>query len=288
MKCRRINKLITLYVNGDANEKESKIVEEHIKNCPDCALAFKQYKKLTQTIASLEFKECPQEDLDEIWKRISIALDEQEEIKQSRKILKAPFPYLLRNYNFARLRKLVSPPVVASLIILVIIQSFFIGKLWQDRPRKLTKWEMRQIKGGSIPPASILKTSPWNTLSTALDNKNRLKINKNTSLKIWEGDKEYTLKLEKGELWLSCEDSLKKFKVETPLGKVEAKEAEFYVKLDKEERITVTVNYGIVLFNTNNGESKVYAGTQSFATLKTSPSEPEDITIHKATEWVRW
>jgi hypothetical protein len=267
-KCRRVERLISFYALGETNEEESKLIEEHVKICPDCAKALEDDEKLTSLIRSLE-KTWTDED-----KEVISPLPDKPPTKWS--------------YHLGKLRRLASHPLVASLIILAIFQSFYIGETLQDKPRKLTQREMKHIKGGSIPPTSILKTSPWNTLSTALDNKNRLKINRNTYLKIWEGNKEYTLKLEKGEVWLSCEDNLKKFKVETPLGKVEAKEAEFYVKLDKEERIIVTVNYGSVLFSTNNGESIVGAGTQSFATLKTSPSEPEDITIHKATEWVRW
>ena len=176
MRCKRINKLITLYVSKDTSEKESGAVEGHIRYCSSCTRALEHYRELTQAITTLEFKQCPEEDLNRIWERISTTLDEKERVKQSRKNLRFTLPHLLRNYNLTAIRRLVSHPLVAGLIVLVIVQSFFLTKTLKDKPRRLTQSEMTHFKGGSIPPTSILKTSPWNTLSTNLNNENRLKI----------------------------------------------------------------------------------------------------------------
>ncbi len=54
--CKQIEKLLSAYADGELNERQKALVEQHVANCPHCAALLDEYLALNAAIADCAFK----------------------------------------------------------------------------------------------------------------------------------------------------------------------------------------------------------------------------------------
>lgn len=59
MNCNETKDMLSLYIDGELNEKEKKIVEEHVNECESCRKEFEQYQKIINMLQNLIEEEPP-------------------------------------------------------------------------------------------------------------------------------------------------------------------------------------------------------------------------------------
>jgi hypothetical protein len=65
MKCRKVEKLLSDYLDGEVKEKEKELIRAHLSECPACRKEFEFYKK-SEELIRLKIKEEP---LPGFWER---------------------------------------------------------------------------------------------------------------------------------------------------------------------------------------------------------------------------
>jgi predicted anti-sigma-YlaC factor YlaD len=56
MRHQKIKELISLYLEGELDKIEKKLVEEHLKECEECKKEFEEMNKLEEVLKKMEFK----------------------------------------------------------------------------------------------------------------------------------------------------------------------------------------------------------------------------------------
>lgn len=59
MNCKEVRDNLSLYIDDELNEEEKKLIEEHLKECPDCSKELKEYKKIILALNELPDEEPP-------------------------------------------------------------------------------------------------------------------------------------------------------------------------------------------------------------------------------------
>ena len=60
--------LISAYFDGELDAARKKLVEEHVRTCPECKREFDEMAKFEEVMGKMEFKKPPEE----AWKALSI------------------------------------------------------------------------------------------------------------------------------------------------------------------------------------------------------------------------
>ena len=60
MNCNEVRDKLSLYLDDELNEKEKKLMDEHLKNCPECSSELKGYRKIIQLLNELPNEEPPE------------------------------------------------------------------------------------------------------------------------------------------------------------------------------------------------------------------------------------
>lgn len=60
MKCDEVRNQLSLYIDGEIEEEEKELIEEHLENCPECKKELEEYKKLIQMLNELPNEEPPE------------------------------------------------------------------------------------------------------------------------------------------------------------------------------------------------------------------------------------
>lgn len=110
MKCKKTEKLALLVFYGEATPEEQRRLDNHVRNCPDCAA---KVRNIREVIAKLKenISETPDFSWDESWKRINTVL-KRRELKHN-----------------MRPRFLPVMSLKAALIVAVFCLGIFAGKL---------------------------------------------------------------------------------------------------------------------------------------------------------------
>lgn len=61
MDHQRIRELISSFYDGELNEEQKRMVEEHLKECPECKKEFEETAKLEEVMSKMELKKPPEE-----------------------------------------------------------------------------------------------------------------------------------------------------------------------------------------------------------------------------------
>jgi anti-sigma factor RsiW len=59
MDCREVEKLITLYIDGEISRQDSHEVEEHVRNCRRCTAVFEEARELKDLVSRLPMEKAP-------------------------------------------------------------------------------------------------------------------------------------------------------------------------------------------------------------------------------------
>lgn len=59
MNCNDVRDNLSLYIDDELSEEEKKLIEEHLKRCPECSKELEEYKKLIQMLNDLPDEEPP-------------------------------------------------------------------------------------------------------------------------------------------------------------------------------------------------------------------------------------
>jgi len=70
MKCRKIEKYWIPYLEGKIGRREAGLVEEHIRNCPDCAKLLEELKRIVKTLGNIPGKKIPEGLMEQTIERI--------------------------------------------------------------------------------------------------------------------------------------------------------------------------------------------------------------------------
>lgn len=65
-----IKELISSYIDGEVNEKQKNIVENHLKECPECRKEFEEMSKLEEVMGQMELRKPPKETWQVYWASI--------------------------------------------------------------------------------------------------------------------------------------------------------------------------------------------------------------------------
>lgn len=103
MKCEEVRENISLYKDQMLSEEKMKKIDKHLDNCKTCMQEYKILKDILSEISSLENKELPNSFHDNLMKKI-----EKGGIKKEK-----------RKLTFVKFTKIVSPLMVASILIAV-------------------------------------------------------------------------------------------------------------------------------------------------------------------------
>lgn len=60
MNCNEVRDKLSLYLDDELNEKEKKLMDEHLKNCPECSSELRGYRKIIQLLNELPNEEPPE------------------------------------------------------------------------------------------------------------------------------------------------------------------------------------------------------------------------------------
>jgi len=71
MKCRKIKKLLPLYIDNALTFGEKQIVEEHLKECPTCRAQLKSLSSMVKIIESLPEISPPPDFTEKVISKIS-------------------------------------------------------------------------------------------------------------------------------------------------------------------------------------------------------------------------
>ena len=63
----KIKELISSYLDGELGNEEKKIVEDHLRSCPQCKKEFQELKKLEEVMGKMELKEPEKETWQIYW-----------------------------------------------------------------------------------------------------------------------------------------------------------------------------------------------------------------------------
>jgi predicted anti-sigma-YlaC factor YlaD len=66
MDHQKIKKLISSYHDGELDNKDRQVVEEHLKQCLDCRLEFEEMGKFEEVMGKMQFKK-PQKEMWEVY-----------------------------------------------------------------------------------------------------------------------------------------------------------------------------------------------------------------------------
>lgn len=59
MNCTEFSELLFSYIEGELNDSQRKLFEEHIKTCSSCEKEFRAYQKMMNDIHTLPMEEMP-------------------------------------------------------------------------------------------------------------------------------------------------------------------------------------------------------------------------------------
>lgn len=65
-----IKELISSYIDGEVNEKQKKMVENHLKECSECRKEFREMSRLEEVMSQMELKKPPKETWQVYWASI--------------------------------------------------------------------------------------------------------------------------------------------------------------------------------------------------------------------------
>lgn len=70
MDHQKIKELISSYYDGELDEKRKKLVEKHLKQCPECKKEFEEMGKFEEVMRKMELKKPPKEAWQLYWTSI--------------------------------------------------------------------------------------------------------------------------------------------------------------------------------------------------------------------------
>jgi hypothetical protein len=114
MKCKKVQKLLSDYLDGKVKEREKELIEAHLSGCPDCRKELESYKK-TEELIKLKVKEEPASEFwERCWSEFKAKLEKENRVPQSIE---------RRNIPFKLLREPLFIGATACAVILVLMIS---------------------------------------------------------------------------------------------------------------------------------------------------------------------
>jgi len=124
MRHQKIKELISLYLEGELDNRERKIVEQHIKECEECRKEFEELNKLEEVLKKMEFKK----PSDEIWKTYWSSIYNRLERKIGWILFSIGAIILLFWGVYKLIEELIKDPTI-PLILKIGILAFFAGAI---------------------------------------------------------------------------------------------------------------------------------------------------------------
>lgn len=63
----KMKELISLYIDGEVNEEQKEMVENHLRECLECQKEFEEMSKLEEVMGQMELKKPPRETWQVYW-----------------------------------------------------------------------------------------------------------------------------------------------------------------------------------------------------------------------------
>jgi aspartate dehydrogenase len=94
MKCKKVQKLLSDYLDGEVKEREKELLEAHLSECPHCRKELESYKK-TEELIKLKVKEEPAPEFWEgCWPEFKAKLEKENRVPQFIERRNIPFKLL--------------------------------------------------------------------------------------------------------------------------------------------------------------------------------------------------
>jgi len=72
MNCQEFDKLIIDYIEGDLASNQNKVVEDHLKHCHKCKIAFEKYNEIILNTNQLPNFRCPDTVIEKVYSSIPV------------------------------------------------------------------------------------------------------------------------------------------------------------------------------------------------------------------------
>jgi TolA-binding protein len=133
MRCRKLRRIYSKYMDGQLSQRKVRLVEEHIRDCPDCAAEVESLERMRSLLRTAGTVEKPDTYWDTYWDRLE------------RKLPDEPSPVTLKprisGFAAALLRQ---PAVLGRVVIYVLFLAFVIYTTPEGR--KVGKPEIRKAR----------------------------------------------------------------------------------------------------------------------------------------------
>jgi hypothetical protein len=113
MKCKTHREQIVLYLYGELTDREKAQLEDHIKNCADCAQDLAYTREVFQKLDETKAESVPEADWDKCWNAISTDITDETKKRESKKFFHFP------GWAYA-----------GASLILIFVLGIAIGRFW--------------------------------------------------------------------------------------------------------------------------------------------------------------
>jgi len=113
MKCKTHREQIVLYLYGDLTDREKSELENHIKDCTECAADLAYTREVFQILDDTKVKSVPEADWDRCWSAINTDITDKAKKRERKKLF--PFP----GWVYA-----------GASLILIFVLGITIGRFW--------------------------------------------------------------------------------------------------------------------------------------------------------------
>ncbi len=116
MNCNDVKDNLSLYIDDELNEDEKKLMDEHLKNCPECSRELEEYKKLIQMLNELPDEEPPAGYCKRLHEKLMNAKLTEKEESEIAKITDAP-----KKIGNSRFKWVKYAGLAASLVLILLV-----------------------------------------------------------------------------------------------------------------------------------------------------------------------
>ena len=133
MRCSKLRRIYLEHIDGLLSDRESRIAEKHIRDCPDCAVEVKSLERMRSLLQTADKVEMPDEYWDTYWARLESKLPDK------------PSPVgAMSRMSSALVDMLRQPAVLGRVAVYVLLVGFVIYATTDRLPKVVQKAPMSE------------------------------------------------------------------------------------------------------------------------------------------------
>ena len=173
MNCNEIRDNLSLYIDDELNEEEKVLLEEHLKNCPECSKELEEYKRIIQMLNELPDEEPPVGYCKRLHAKLLNTVPDKPEIKEDSEISNVTdMPVKHKNkFRWVKYGSLAAAFALVVLVYGITNNGFRMGKSSYDIGYNATE---SAPSPAEVPAAEAPQSMPQDSIRGDFDNNNSL------------------------------------------------------------------------------------------------------------------